>query len=58
MPNQKILVAAQGVADVLDCTTKDLKGKTLRDSFSDCENVGGVTVYWGMWTEEELNTVL
>jgi len=58
MLNQKIQVAAQGIADVLDCTVGDLKGKTLKDSFSDCEKCGGVTVYWGMWTEEELNTVI
>ena len=48
----------QRAANVLNCSTEDLKGMTLEGGFNECSDCSGVTIAWGSWTEEQLNTVL
>lgn len=45
------------IAAVLSCEIPFLHGVRFGELLSDCEREGA-TVYWGFWTEAELNETL
>ena len=46
------------LAEALQCSPEELAGKTLRELFEAAERQGGITVYWGFWTDRDLNQVV
>lgn len=48
--------ALQQLADFWCCDISDFTGQTLRSLFESAEN-DHATVFWGCWTDAELDTV-
>lgn len=47
------------VTELNGCLPSDYKGITFRQLLEDAErNFSEVVVYWGCWTEKQLNTVI
>lgn len=45
------------VAEMFGFAPHELGGATLREVFTDAERYG-VSVFWGLWTERDLDTVI
>lgn len=48
----------QELADFFYCEEEELRGRTIRDVFLECERISGTEVYWGCWEKEELEMEL
>jgi hypothetical protein len=55
---KSIAQAINDLADLWSCSTAEFNGATLRGLFTDADKTPGCNVYWGMWTEAELDTVI
>lgn len=54
----KIKQAVQRLADHWNCDVSGLAGQSLRQLFDAADSEPGVYVYWGFWTDSELDTVI
>lgn len=49
----------QQLADLFGCSAEDFRGQTLRSLFLSAERYcGSVRVFWGLWSETQLDTVI
>lgn len=54
---REVLRAARECARDAGCQLRDLRGRTLRSLFEAAE-ADGARVYWGLWGDIELDTVI
>jgi len=54
---ENIREALDQAAKFSGCYPEDFKGQTLEEVFRDCE-LGGAVVYWGLWNDAELQTII
>lgn len=58
-PRRKALRIAREIAiKVIGCRLRDLRGECLEDLLLDLDGHGGVSVYWGCFTDEILKEVV
>jgi len=50
--------ALKQLARLWCCPATDFRGQTLRQLFEQADSEPGVSVYWGCWSDAELDKVL
>ena len=55
---QTMKETVEQAANLIGVHPTELNGNTYRSVLEDCETYGGVTISWGCWNDQELNTII
>jgi len=58
MTDKHFARAVEQAASIFGCDVDDLKGLVFKDVLRDLDRIGGIVVYWGCYTDDDLERII